>query len=70
MFSNGVTDTVQGVEMFDASARFDPIGRIDRTTRATRATTKIEIRNAKLPATNRRELPPAEQGVSVKRNTP
>jgi hypothetical protein len=67
MFSNGVTDTVQGVEMFDASARFDPIGRIDKTTRAT---TKIEIRNAKLPATNRRELPPAEQGVSVKRNTP
>jgi hypothetical protein len=65
--SYGVTDTVHGVEMFDASALFDPIGRTDRTTRATKET---EIRNAKLPATNRRELPPAEQGVSVKRNTP
>jgi hypothetical protein len=67
MSSNGVTDTVHGVEMFDASARFDPIGRTDRTTRTT---TEIEIRNTKLPATNRRELPPVEQGVSVKRNTP
>jgi hypothetical protein len=63
----GVTVTVHGVAAFTAPALFDPKGNNDSTRSAK---TESEIRNAKLPATYRRELPPAEQGVSVKRNTP